>query len=209
MTKRENAPGWVVLGILILYIFFSIIGFLGFLDLIHINMVEFHCEYRGSASYGYYSFWWFNYALTLLFYGWIAIVSIIRKWKVGMIVGSLILVGCNIIGLISFLFELSSSNYYELASYLDIIIPMNRFLTILNIVGILLMVWNTSVSKVVKVSITAYELLVGILGYISLYFHELDFNLYLTVGKPLISIALLVIYFYTSRESQETTFISD
>lgn len=200
MTKREMAPRWVVLGILILYLFFSVIGFLGFLDIISMNNVFFTNEYNQSVGYSYYSFWWLNCALTLLFYGWIATISIIRKWRVAAIIGSLILACSEFLYIISFLFELSSTNYYELYTYINVISPMNRFLTIFYIVGILLLIWNTRVSKSLKILISAYELLIYISKSLSPFFQDIDFNLYLMVGMPLISIVLLVIYFYNGRE---------
>lgn len=198
MKKKEKAPSWAVLGILILYLLFSVIEFLGYLNIIHVNHVHFDNEFGEYCELGYYNFWCLLNVIVILFYGLIAISSVWRKWKIAVTIGASLIVCYYIINTITFLLELSATNYHELNSYMKIIIPMNRFLVITNIVGILLIVWNTRVSKVVMISITSYELLIFILGSVSPYFKYIDFSLYLIVGRPLISVALLAIFFFKS-----------
>lgn len=191
MKTNHQAPGWVMTGMLTLWLLSAIVWLLQYGEILPVEVFSFSNEYGESVSLTFSYFSCILYLLYIIYFGVVAVLSFRNGWSRLVSCGTLLIVAANIIFLIFAVSPVSVDDYYEARSFFENDL-INVCAVVMEIIGILLLIWSIEVSKTVKI-ITAIVTIVNALLSLPIFYMSISESYpYFKVVEALIFVALIV-----------------
>ena len=166
MSTKIKAPKWVMSATLLIITMSSIMGILFSSEIISLKTISLGNEYGEYASTSYNPYEYIFYLISIVVDVTIAVMSMVKRWTRFILLGAIFLLLDNIIEFYDYVTLISIEDMRDLLDRFDTNYYVAITESVLFLSGCILLFYNTTVSKPIKIAATAFVVLFTILVYI-------------------------------------------